>query len=404
MKQWISGILFLMCGILAFAQTTEEDFKALSPEDQELLSKTVKLVDDGLSDAVMPDFDYLVKKYPDNYLVRYERAYNLYMLGRYADVIKEGKFLLKQKSANERTFQLIGNAYDLNGNRKMAAKTYREGIKKFPESGSLYLELGTVSLLDGDYNKALEYYNQGILVQPDFASNYFRAANLYFASENGKVWGLVYAETAILLAPSDEKRHEQMAGLIAACLKENIKLSYGDKPTVSVNLVSARDMKVDEKMKNVYLDFPGIYEGAIGQPLMKMFKEKVPFTGSLSQLIELRKGLVETYFAVTDNLYGNSMYLLEFQKKIIDAGHWEAYNYFLFMLNFPEEFSEWYSADSAPFDAFIEWYNKDPYRLGDGKSVDPMQIFKNYTPVGLAKSLRIQSQLLIDAKLVKSQD
>lgn len=106
--------------------------------------------------------------------------------------------------------------------------------------------------------------------------------------------------------------------------------------------------------------------------------------------------MVENYFEVTDNLYGNSMYLLEFQKKIIDAGHWDAYNYFLFMLSFPDEFAEWYEENSAALEAFIDWYNNDPYSLGEGRTVNPMQIYDNYQPISLMEALKIQAELLTD--------
>lgn len=404
MKQWFCAVLFLLCNLIGYAQLSmDEEFDALSPEDQKLLVKVVGLVDEGLSEAVIPDFDLLAEKYPDNYLVQYERAYNLYTLGRYDEIIKCRKQLLNHKYANEQTYQLIGNSYDITGDRKKAAKVYEEGLKRFPQSGSLYMELGTVYLLDNDYNKALEYYNRGILAEPNFASNYYRAAKLYLSSESGKVWGLVYAESAVLLAPSNDSRHEEMAKMIIDCLKENINVSFDGENKLSVSLVPNREMKLDENMI-VYLGFPGIYEGALGQPLMKLFLEKIPFTCSLSQLIEIRKGAVENYFTVTDDLYGNSMYLLEFQKQIIEAGHWEAYNYFLFMQCFPEEFEEWYSANSAALDSFIDWYNNSPYTLGEGKSVDPMQIFNSYRPIDLAESLKIQATLLLDEDAIKAKE
>lgn len=405
MKQWIFGIFILLGALSVFAQSAQEDdYTDLSPEDQELLTKAMGLVDEGLSEAVIPDFDLLAKKYPKNYLVQYERAYNLYMLGRYDEVIKYRKLLLNHKFTGERAYLLIGNSYDNTGDSNNAVKIYKDGLKRFPHSGSLYLELGTVCMSKNDYEKALEYYNLGIVAEPNFASNYYRAAMIYLSSESGKVWGLVYAESAVLLAPSNEERHEVMATAIVDCLKESIKMSFDDKATLSVKLIPGRDMKIEEKSKKVYLGFPGIYEGALGQPLLKLLAEKVPFTGSLSQLIEVRKGLVEHYFSVTDDLYGNSMYLLEFLKKIIDEGHWEAYNYFIFLPCFPDAFKAWYSANSAALDAFVNWYNKAPYKLGDGRSVDPMQIYNNYRPLDLPQALQIQAALLTDKKDITAEE
>lgn len=399
MKQWISVILLVLCGLFGRGQSmAQDDFNDLSPEDKSLLGKAVQAVDDGLSEVVVSDFDCLAKKYPDNYIVQYERLYNLYQLGRYDEIIKKRKFLLKHKFSNERTYQLIGNSYDLSGNRKEAAKVYLEGLKRFPASGALYLELGNLSLMDSDYQKALEYYNKGIVVQPDFASNYYRAARLYLSSENGKVWGLVYAESAILLAPSNESRHEDMAAMMIDCLKRSITINLGDSTKLSVKLVPDRGITIDKESGKVYLAFPGIYEGAMSKPLMKLLAGKIPLVFDIPQLIDIRRGAVESYFSVTDNIYGNSMYLLEFQKKVIEAGHWDAYNYFLFMPCYPDEFETWYASHRADLEAFIDWFNNAPYRLGDGRSVDPIQIFNSYRPVDLIESFKIQAGLLAGEK------
>ncbi len=395
MNRWIQVLVLALCSATAFAQyTAEDDFNTLSADDQALLIKAIRMVDDDMAEAVLPDFDYLVEKYPQSYLVRYERAYNLYLLGRYSEVLRDARQLLDSPCANERTYQLIGNAYDMAGDAKQAAKVYREGLKRFPQSGSLHMELGTLYLLDGDYTKAVEYYNQGILAEPNFASNYYRAAKIYLASDAAKVWGLVYAETAILLAPSDQARHQELADMMAECLKESITLSFDDESKLSVKLTPAREMKIDEKTRTVYLGFPGIYEAAIMKPLMQMQIQKVPFTCSLPELIELRKGIVDNYYAATDNLYGSSMYLLEFQKKIIEAGHWDAYNYFLFMQTFPDEVGQWYADHESDLFAFIEWFNADHFTLGDGRSVDILQIYNHYRPLTLPEALRIQASLL----------
>ncbi len=88
------------------------------------------------------------------------------------------------------------------------------------------------------------------------------------------------------------------------------------------------------------------------------------------------------------------MYLLEFQRKVIEAGHWNAYNYYLFMMSHPDEFDQWYDTNSEKLDAFIEWYNQAPFTLGDGRSVDPMQILNSHSPLNIFQTLMIQADLL----------
>ncbi len=398
MRRIFFVLLSIACCFAGYTQSSaDESFNLLNPADQEILTNAIGMVDGGMSEAAMADFDFLAKKYPDNYIVQYERLYNLYTLGQFKEVVKDGKRLLKHKHAAENVFQMVGNAYDITGDRKKAAKTYLKGLELFPKSGSLYLELGNVSVSDKDYNKAIEYYNKGIVVQPNFASNYYRAAQLYLSSKEGKVWGLVYAEAAFLLAPSNESRHDDIANMITKCLKDNIRVSDANgKQTLSVTLSPSNNVRIDKDTKQVYMAFPSIYESAILQPLMKLALTHTTFTGDLAQLAEIRKGAVEAYYAATDNLYGDAMYLLEFQKKVIDAGHWEAYNYYLFMPAFIEEFTEWYDAHSDDFAAFAEWYNNAPFTLGDGRSVSCLLISNDHTAVDLQNWLSTAAKLSAD--------
>lgn len=392
-KRLCLPLLLIICNTALLAAGSKS--QPLDPTDRELLSKAIELVDAGMGESALTDFDYLAKKYPQNYIVQYERVYALYSLGRYHEVIDAGILLMKSPDTVDHDFQLVGNAYDLLGERKKAAEVYSEGIRRFPDSGRLYLELANLYNLDKDYDRALENYNKGISVDPNFASNYFQAANLYLYSEGDKVWGLIYAEAEILLAPSNESRHQRMASMMVNCFRENIKLSYDSaKSSLSVTLRLTPMIRIVPEYDITFFDFPGVYEYVIRSPLMSMLLNHEQFTASIPQLIEIRRGAVETYYAVTDNLYGKSMYMLEFQKEVIDAGHWDAYNYFIFSGCYPEEFDAWYDEHKEEFDSFVEWYNKAPFTLGDGRSVTPDRIFGNYRPLDVIDGLSIMAGLI----------
>src|SRR5699024_2271900 len=72
------------------------------------------------------------------------------------------------------------------------------GLKKFPESGVIYSELGQVYYDRQKYTKALQSWIQGIKVEPDYAPNYYFAARTYYYSQD-KFWTLIYGEIFINL-------------------------------------------------------------------------------------------------------------------------------------------------------------------------------------------------------------
>lgn len=393
MKQIIILLIAVLSYTAASAQNSDKN-QVLSEQDCRTLKNAIHLVNGNMAEAALVDFDNLIKRYPDNYLVQYERLYALYSLGRYADITKEAPMLLSNSKVEDTAFQLCGNAFDMMGNSEEARRIYQLGIEHFPNSGSLYLELGNLDWMRDEYASALPYYLQGIDVDPNFASNYFRAAIISFAIEEAKIWGLIYAETEILLAPNNEERHDYMAKAIRNCYVENIKCqAIGDKWEASVKLVPARNIQFDKDNGIILVDFTGVYETCVTTSITKYFSAlRKEFKGSIADMTELRKGILETYMKTAGDIYGKAMYLLPFQKNVIDAGHWEAYNYFLLGPAATDEFNAWYECNSEKLDKFIKWYNQDDnrFQLGDGKSVGQLDIFSDYKSTDLMKALELQ--------------
>ena len=206
-------LLLLVVVALAAVGGRADSLGELSAEWVERLKKAVTLVDGGFYDAAIEDFNKARELYPDNYAVNYELAVINYMKGDYKEAIKYLRHIEKSPDVEPGYYQIYGNALDMLGKPADALKIYRKGLKKFPEAGELYLESGNIELHREEYEKALEWYERGIEADPDFASDYYRAAMILFDS-NIKVWSLIYAEAEILLAPTNNERRKYMATLM----------------------------------------------------------------------------------------------------------------------------------------------------------------------------------------------
>ncbi len=399
MKSILTAVIVALSFFAGGSMYAQNNSIGLPDAAFETLKRAVTLVDEGMYEAALTDFDSLAGRYPDNYTVQYERLFALYHLQRFDEVVKDAKKLLKHKDASPMIYQMYGNVLDITGKPDEARKVYRSGLKRFPDAGFLYLELGNIDFHSGDYAAALDNYNDGISVSPSFASNYYRGAMICLASEKARVWGLVYAETAILLAPNNDERKADMGGRIRECLRDNIRiLAEGDTAKASVTLVKEHNMTVDEKTGKVYLDFQGVFEGCTTAAVTRMTVARESFEATMPQLIELRRGITETYFEATDNLYGNSMYLLPFWKSVIDAGHWDAYNYFIFSDVFPDESSAWIRDNREALNGFIDWYNESPFTLDKTHTVGAGEIYRDYRPLDVAEAFLLQYDLLKPAE------
>ena len=269
--------LLLLAAVTAIVGIAKE--REITPQDYRALKAAIALVDQGMSEAALPDFDRLASEYPDNYLVQYEKMYTLYTLGRYDDVVKIARKLMKHREATPLTYQMCGNAFDLLGNAAEARKTYAKGLKKFPDAGMLYLETGNLDVSAEDYNAALKNFNKGIDVEPNFASNYYRAAELYFASENFRVWGLIYAEAEILLAPSNRARHRDMGQAIKDCFLSAVTIvTEGEKTEAKISLVPSRNMSISTDDSQAAIAFDGIYEACVALGLAPIVAADHKFT------------------------------------------------------------------------------------------------------------------------------
>lgn len=134
----------------------------------EAAMKTIRnciwLIDNDMPQSAMEDLDLLAKEYPDNYVIQYERACALYRLGRYDDVVKISKRLIKHRNVTPIAFHIYGNALDNLGKTDQAINVYSKGLKRFPDAGMLYLELGVVALKQEHYNEAINKFECGIAI------------------------------------------------------------------------------------------------------------------------------------------------------------------------------------------------------------------------------------------------
>ena len=60
--------------------------------------------------------------------------------------------------------------------------------------------------------------------------------------------------------------------------------------------------------------------------------------------------------------------IFKYQQKVLEAGHWEAYNMWLLRKGNDDEFSDWINANEEKFNAFAEWYSKNNF--------DPIKVVK----------------------------
>ncbi len=266
--------------------------------------------------------------------------------------------LLAHKDVYALVFQQLGNVYDYLGNPEKATATYQKGLKQFPDSGPLYLEMGNMKLHQQKYADALPYYEKGIEVDPKFPSNYYWASKIYCNTTEG-VWGMLYGELFMNLE-RNSKRTGEISKLLFDTYKSGITFSGDTSVGISFsknNFISTDDLK---DTKNFKLPFgTGCYEPVLGFSIIGETQI------DLASLNRIRNNFIVTYFSKGFSAkYPNVLF--DYQKKIKDAGHIEAYNHWILMKGDEEGFDRWHAANRTQWDAFAKWFNDNPFKTDAG--------------------------------------
>ncbi len=124
---------------------------------------------------------------------------NYYYSKDYKKAVEVLKPLLDRDDADDQCFQITGDAFWAMEDAKESENVYRKGIKKLPNSGPLYNELGKVLWTKNDYS-AIKQWEKGIENDPGFAGNYYNASKYYYFTTD-KVWSLLYGEIFINIDP-----------------------------------------------------------------------------------------------------------------------------------------------------------------------------------------------------------
>ncbi len=344
-----SILLFSICQ-LSFAQSDKE--KALEKGMQAL-----KYMDNGQIDKSITLLEEAQKLDPERFDYPYEMAYAYHLKKEYKETIKILEKSADYKGITERYYQLLGNTYDELGKSEKAIEVYDKGLKQFPNSGMIWLEKGNVYWGKEDYNKALTFYEKGIELDPKFPSNYYRAARIYCNSTE-EVWGLLYGEIFMNIERGSARTSE-ISKLLYDTYKSQIK--FKEDGSFSVSFSKNATMVIDDAKDPSKMKLPfgiGVYEPML---MMSMLTVK---TIDLNSLNTIRTTFVDNYFK-NDNekKYPNIVY--SYHKKLKEADHLEAYNYWILMRGDQSAFDEWHTANTDKWDAFIKWFTDNKLKVDE---------------------------------------
>ncbi|MBN8836895.1 MAG: tetratricopeptide repeat protein [Sphingobacteriia bacterium] len=174
MKYFFSAILFLLtaCSIKAqdnYAQKYDAAHKLLMQGDLEKASAA---------------YTELLQKHGDSLEVLKDWVFINILINNFTKAAEVGKLMIERPDADEQCFQLLGMSYKSTKEYKECDNVYKKALKKFPNSGVIYNEMGELGALQKNLPEAIVSWEKGIEADANYSSNYYNAVMYYDRFEN----------------------------------------------------------------------------------------------------------------------------------------------------------------------------------------------------------------------------
>jgi tetratricopeptide (TPR) repeat protein len=340
--------LYFFCFQVVFSQQNSD--KAL-----ELGQKAIKIMDEKHADESIVLLKQAHNLDPKNIIYPYEIACAQYIKHDYKAAIKKLKKILNHSDVIDKVYQLLGNCYDIIGKSHDAIDVYNLGLEKFPKSGCLYLGLGINELNKKNHEKALSFFEKGIYVEPNFASNYYFASKIYFRTSN-KLYGLIYGEIFMNI---------ERIGLRVEEISELLYVIYKNCITISDSIISV------DFNKNILYGEPYLFNDTIKNITFNMTCKSLMLSSignikkiDMNALDQIRFDFLKKYLSQEIYMkYPNFLYAYQYEIAAYD--HFEAYNHWLLKKGSQNEFGNWYEKNKIKWDKFVEWFLQNPIEIDD---------------------------------------
>lgn len=168
-----------------------------------------------------------------------------------------------------------------------------------------------------------------------------------FGNTTEKVWAVIYGEIYCNLA-SDSDRISQVGSLVYHWYEGSLSRQGNG---LSANLTENAQSSTKQ------VPFESLFEQSFLMGAVSVKGDFPPL--SIQKLIEIRKNQLSLW----NQKKLPTTELVRRQEAILSAGHFEAYNYWLFKGARADEFSEWTKSHQDQFQAWLDWQSKNKFEV-----------------------------------------
>jgi tetratricopeptide (TPR) repeat protein len=280
-------------------------------------------------------YKHAISLAPGHMVLYRDLANALYLSGRYKEAVEVLSSVNSMPDADARCYYLLAASQAAQADNKDALLSLKNGLAKFPSSGLLYYEKGTVLAQYKNAGDALLAWLDGIEKDAAYPDNYYEAAKIYLGSHK-VMWGLLYGEIYVNIADDTARQDEIKKRLFTAwkTLFDNVDAGlprYDDaKHQTADNFIDA--------VTDVYASLTPVVSDGITTENLTMVRTRF--------LMEWFRSYHLKYpFA-----------LFSYLDELVHTGHFDIYNESLFgRVESADEFKAWSTFHEGDLGRFATW-------------------------------------------------
>jgi tetratricopeptide (TPR) repeat protein len=349
-------LLIIVTLVLIIFSNSNANNKKNKETAKKLCQDAMELMNSGKFQDAISLLDSAMKLDPEPLTYPYERALSYFKMAEWDKAVILFDSLRTHPQVNDQVYQMLGNAMEAKKNYDDAISVFNAGLKKFPNSGRLYLCVGSFYFEKDELEKMVYYFLKGTNVEPNFGMNYFNLAQ-YYKSNSKKVWALYYYEIFLNLSNNIRK----MTDACKSIFKIYIDIFFGapsDNLAERVGYDFVGKVEVDSIETKERNEFILAYQNTVNKiKIVKLPQEAISL--KIMDIINFRISFLNLWFSDKMNEKYPTV-LFPYQKKLLDAGYFIPYHYWLLKETNTKEYEEWVNNNKPLFKKFLDWQEKNP--------------------------------------------
>jgi Flp pilus assembly protein TadD len=348
MKSRFLILLFTLMATISFAQQKETAEK--------LVDEGVALHDKGDPDGAIKLYNQALELDKDNLLALTEKAYSLLAQEKLDECIKNCWKAFEthpKESGLKSVYVTFGNALDAKKETDKALQAYNEGIALFPDYYQLHYNKGVTLSAANKMDEAIESFQKAATFNPEHASSH-NALGRFADFKKQKIPAILAYCRFLSIEPQSSRAKENLSALLLL-MKGNVEKTGENAVTINISpdLLDDGNKKGKAKVNNFSstelilsmsssLDYHDQYKN--NTAVEKFIRKMETICSSLDETQKNNSGFYWEYYAP---------YFIEMKKNNLV----ETFSYIAFASTENVDVANWLKNHSSETDHFYEWSN-----------------------------------------------